>query len=271
MQNLISLFSDKISLEPNSKLNGNDLLSLTTEKLKYVINTIDNKLFIAEYQIHFESDKLQQDLKHWVEKERQKIHYLEERRHELLEKNLKKQTKIREIQDYMVWGRCKNEEIIHDNSSVLREINELQEKNRYLKRNFISLINKTRKLEISRREQLRTFKNIYGVTPKYKNRAIQTDDDVMCMVNLEKRSMRGKKKLKDTGVQCEILAERARIIGHKGIMTDTIEPLIVFDESVVLTESCITLITEKRADSLLTKSSDCFEDCIQNLDLLQNL
>ena len=270
MQNLISLLANKISSEQNSNSNGKNLLSLTTEKLKYVINTIDNKLFIAECRMHFESDKLQQDLKNWVDKERQKIHYLEETRHELLEKNMKKQTKIREIEDYMVWGRNKNEEIILENSSVLRDIKELQEKNRHLRRNFVILIDKTRKLERARREQLHTFRNLYTTTPKYKNKAEQTDKEVTSMVNTERRAHRGIKH-REKGVQCEILAERARIIGHKGIMTDPIEHLIIFDDTLVVSESCISVTTGESRESLLTKSSECFEDCMQNIELLYNL
>ena len=270
MQNLINLFSNKVSLEPNSKCHERDSVVLTTEKLRYVINTIDNKLFKAECQIHFESDKLQKDLKNWVDKEGQKIHYLEETRHELLERILKKQTKIREIQDFMLWARSKNEELIHDNSSVLKELNQLQEKNRHLRRNFVSLINKTRKLETSRREQLHTFKNLYKTTPKYKNKALQTDD-VTNMVNTERRMLRGRKKIRDTGTQCELLAVRARIIGHRGVMTDPIEPLIQLSESIISSDSSATLTAGESGESLLTGSVDCFEDCIQNVELLETL
>ncbi|KAI6653264.1 hypothetical protein LOD99_3789 [Oopsacas minuta] len=246
-----------------------DQFSLTTKKLKNVITCLDHGLFVTECELHFESDKIQQDLKHWVDKERQKIHYLDEARHALLERNMKKQSKIREIQDYMMSGRLKNEEIILNNSEVLKDINVLQEKNRTLRETFVCVIEQTRNLEAKRREQIKMFKKLNENTPKYKNQSIQTDSDVMNMVNIrtDRRGRGGRKVYKDRGVQCVILAERARIIGHKGCMTDPIEEEI----DLIPLELESEIMTEMSGDSLLTISSERFEDCLQNLDVFNSL
>ena len=233
-----------------------DLSLLSIEKLQNVIEYLDTKVFETEYKIHFDSDKMQKDLEHWIEKERQKIHYLEESRHTLLERNLKKQSKIKDMQEYMVWGRAKNEEIILDNSNVLLEIKELQETNEYLRESFKALVGATRDLESKRRQQLKVFKKLYKTTPRYKNQSVQTEDEVKNLVNtrVNRKSLRGQKTFKDRGVQCEILAERARIIGHKAVMTDpTLDevPLIILEDSVAECESCVTVTSDTNLDSLL--------------------
>ena len=263
MQRIFAFLTDNFTTEIGEKDFGNDVISETVDKLKKSITYLDNKIFVEESNIHFESDKLQRDIKNWIDKERQKIHYLEETRHDLLEKNLKKQSKIRETQDSIVWGRAKNEEIILDNAVVLTDINELYEKNQRLRSKFAVVIEKTRELEVKRREQLKIFKELYETTPSYKNKETQTDDDVTIMISKRRDRKRDRKVPKEKGVQCEILAERARIIGHKGCMTDKEVPLILFEETEI--------VSEVSEESLLTKSSEIFEDCMQNLNLLDSL
>ena len=265
MQRIFAFLTINFPTEISEKDFGNDIISVTTDKLQNMITHSDNKIFVEECNIHFESDKLQRDIKNWIDKERQKIHYLEETRHSLLEKSLRKQSKVRETQDSMVWGRAKNEEIILDNTVILNDINELYEKNQHLRSKFIAVIEKTRELETKRREQLRIFKQLYETTPSYKNKETQTDNEVKIMVSerRDRSKRRGHKDPKEKGVQCEILAERARIIGHKACMTEEEVPLILFEESEVMSE-----ISE---ESLLAKSSEIFEDCMQNINLLDSL
>lgn len=263
MQRFFAFLTNKFPTEIGEKDSGNDFIFETADKLQKIITSLDDKLFTAECDIHFESDKLQREIKNWIDKERQKIHYLEETRHALLEKNLKKQSKIRETQETMIWGRGKNEEIILDNAVVLKDINVLYEKNQHLRTKFSVVVEKTRELEVKRREQLKVFKKLHETTPSYKSKETQTDDDVTIMISRDSSKRTRRKAPRERGVQCEILADRARIIGHKASMTEEEVPLILLEETEVMSE-----VSE---ESLLTKSSESFEDCVQNLNLLDSL